>query len=160
MADVYSVRQTSNNAGTQIAAANAGANAGHRDVARNGLTKALAAFNIDFAVDGTNFASTELGAAGAVKDVLNTIATLATVVGYSAIRADAGANAGQVITVLVEGDFGTDTYDRTQFSAGNAESFAAHLEDLIQAKTSVGTGSVNLSSATVTAITGFPLAAV
>jgi hypothetical protein len=160
MANVYSVRQTSDNAGAQIAAANAGANAGHRDVARNGLTKALAAFNIDFAVNGTNFASTELGAAGAVKDVLNTIATLATVVGYSAIRADAEANAGQVITVLVEGDFGTDTYDRTQFSAGTAESFAAHLEDLIQAKTSVGTGSVNLSSATVTAITGFPLAAV
>jgi hypothetical protein len=155
MADVYSVRQTSNNAGTQIAAANAGANAGHRDVARNGLTKALAAFDIDFAVNGTNFASTELGAAGAVKDVLNTIATLATVVGYSAIRADAGANAGQVITVLVEGDFGTDEYDGT-----NAETFAAHLEDLIQAKTSAGTGSVNLSSATVTAVTGFPLAAV
>jgi hypothetical protein len=155
MADVYSVRQTSNNAGTQIAAANAGANAGHRDVARNGLTKALAAFDIDFAVNGTNFASTELGAAGAVKDVLNTIATLATVVGYSAIRADAGSNAGQVITVLVEGDFGTDEYDGT-----NAETFAAHLEDLIQAKTSAGTGSVNLSSATVTAVTGFPLAAV
>jgi hypothetical protein len=155
MADIYSVRQTSNNAGAQIAAANAGANAGHRDVARNGLTKALAAFDIDFAVNGTNFASTELGAAGAVKDVLNTIATLATVVGYSAIRADAGANAGQVITVLVEGDFGTDEYDGT-----NAETFAAHLEDLIQAKTAAGAGPVNLSSATVTAVTGFPLAAV
>jgi len=155
MADIYSVRQTSNNTGAQIAAANAGANAGHRNVARNGLTKALAAFDIDFAVNGTNFASTELGAAGAVKDVLNTIATLATVVGYSAIRADAGANAGQVITVLVEGDFGTDEYD-----GSNAETFAAHLEDLIQAKTSVGAGSVNLSSATVTAVTGFPLAAV
>jgi hypothetical protein len=155
MADIYSVRQTSDNTGTQIAAANAGANAGHRDVARNGLTKALAAFDIDFAVNGTNFASTELGAAGAVKDVLNTIATLATVVGYSAIRADSGANAGQVITVLVEGDFGTDEYD-----GSNAETFAAHLEDLIQAKTSAGTGSVNLSSATVTAVTGFPLAAV
>jgi hypothetical protein len=155
MADIFSVRQTSDNAGNQIAAANAGANAGHRNVARNGLTKALAAFDIDFAVNATNFASTELGAAGAVKDVLNTIATLATVVGYSAIRADAGANAGQVITVLVEGDFGTDEYD-----GSNAETFAAHLEDLIQAKTSAGTGPVNLSSATVTAVTGFPLAAV
>jgi hypothetical protein len=160
MADIFSVRQTSDNTGTQIAAANAGANAGHRNVARNGLTKALAAFDIDFAVHGTNFASTELGATGAVKDVLNTIATLATVVGYSAIRADGDANAGQVITVLVEGDFGTDRYDRTQFSAGTAESFAEHLEDLIRAKTAAGVGPVNLNAATVTAVTGFPLAAV
>lgn len=132
-----------------------GANAGHSNVARNGLTKALAAFDIDMAVNGTNFATTELGANGAVKDVLNTIATMATIVGTSALRADSGANAGQIITVLVEGDFGTDTYD-----GSNAETFAAHLEDLIQAKTSVGAGPVNLSSATVTAVAGFPLAAV
>ena len=152
MANLISVAQTVSNAGATVATL--GSNFGHRDIARNGLTKALAAFDIDFAVNGTNFASTELGAEGAVKDVLNTIATLATVVGYSALRSD-GANAGQVITVLVEGDFGTDTYD-----GSNAEAFAAHLEDLIQAKTSVGAGSVNLSSATVAAVAGFPLAAV
>ena len=80
---------------------------------------------------------------------------MGTIVGYSALRADSGANAGQIMTVLIEGDFGTDTYDGT-----NSETFAAHLEDLIQALTSVGAGSVNLSSATVTAVTGFPLAAV
>ena len=155
MADVYSVAQTYSNAGAAIAASQIGANAGHRDIARNGLTKALAAFDIDLAVNGTNFASTELGANGAVKAVLNRVATMGTIVGYSALRADSGSNAGQIMTVLIEGDFGTDTYDGT-----NSETFAAHLEDLIQALTSVGAGSVNLSSATVTAVTGFPLAAV
>lgn len=132
-----------------------GANFGHRNVARNGLTKALAAFNIDMAVNGTNFASTELGADGAVKEVLSAIATMATIVGYSVLRADGDANVGQVMTVLIEGDFGTDKYDGT-----NADTFAEHLEDLIQAKTAVGAGPVNLSSATVTAVVGFPLAAV
>ena len=155
MADVYSVAQTYSNAGAAIAASQIGANAGHRDIARNGLTKALAAFDIDLAVNGTNFASTELGANGAVKAVLNRVATMGTIVGYSALRADSGSNAGQIMTVLIEGDFGTDTYD-----GSNSETFAAHLEDLIQAKTSVGVGAVNLSSATVTAVTGFPLAAV
>ena len=143
MANLYTTAQTYNNLGVAVTAL--GANAGHRDVAR---------FDIDFAVNGTNFASTEIGPTGAVKEVLNTIATMATIVGTSALRSD-GANAGQVITVLVEGDFGTDTYDGT-----NSEAFAAHLEDLIQAKTSVGAGSVNLSSATVAAVAGFPLAAV
>ena len=141
--------------GTTVSSTTFGANAGHRDIARNGLTKALAAFDIDLAVNATNFASTELGAAGAVKAVLNRVATMGTIVGYSALRADSGSNAGQIITVLVEGDFGTDTYD-----GSNSETFAAHLEDLIQALTSVGAGSVNLSSATVTAVAGFPLAAV
>lgn len=152
MANLYTTAQTYNNLGVAVTAL--GANAGHRDVARAGLGKTLAAFDIDFAVNGTNFASTEIGPTGAVKEVLNTIATMATIVGTSALRSD-GANAGQVITVLVEGDFGTDTYDGT-----NSEAFAAHLEDLIQAKTSVGAGSVNLSSATVAAVAGFPLAAV
>ena len=152
MANLYTTAQTYNNLGVAVTAL--GANAGHRDVARAGLGKTLAAFDIDFAVNGTNFASTEIGPTGAVKEVLNTIATMATIVGTSALRSD-GANAGQVITVLVEGDFGTDTYD-----GSNAETFAAHLEDLIQAKTSVGAGSVNLSSATVAAVAGFPLAAV
>ena len=155
MANVYGVAQTYSNAGAAIAASQLGANAGHRDVARNGLTKALAAFDVDFAVNATDFSATELGAQGAVKEVLNVIATMGTIVGYSALRADGGANAGQVMTVLIEGDFGTDEYD-----GQNAETFAAHLEDLIQAKTAAGTGPVNLSSATVTAVTGFPLAAV
>lgn len=153
MADFISTTQTSG-AGVAGSVQLAG-NFGHRNVARNGLTKALAAFDIDFAVNGTNFASTELGAGGAVKNVLATVATMATIVGYSVLRADGDANAGQVMTVLVEGDFGTDRYDGT-----NSETLAAHLEDLIQAKTSVGAGPVDLSSATVTAVAGFPMAAV
>jgi len=155
MANLYTLAQTYANNNAAITASALGNNAGHRDVARNGLTKALAAFDIDFAVNATNFASTEIGPTGAVKEVLATVATMGTIVGTSVIRADAGANAGQIITVLVEGDFGTDRYDGT-----NLESLAAHLEDLIQAKTSVGVGAVNLSSATVTAVAGFPLAAV
>lgn len=139
---------------TTVGSTTFGANQGHTNRARNGLTKALAAFDIDFAVNATNFASTELGATGAVKEVLATIATMGVIVGYSVLRADAGGNAGQIMTVLVEGDFGTDTYDGT-----NSETFAAHLEDLIQAKTSVGAGPVDLSSATVTAVAGFPMAA-
>ena len=139
---------------TTVGSTTFGANQGHTNRARNGLTKALAAFDIDFAVNGTDFSSTELGAGGAVKEVLATIATMGVIVGYSVLRADAGANAGQVMTVLIEGDFGTDTYD-----GSNSETFAAHLEDLIQAKTSIGAGPVNLSSATVTAVAGFPLAA-
>ena len=139
---------------TTVASTTFGVNAGHNNRARNGLTKALAAFDIDFAVNATDFSATEVGPTGAVKEVLNVIATMGTIVGYSALRADAGANAGQVMTVLIEGDFGTDTYD-----GSNSETFAAHLEDLIQAKTAAGLGPVNLSSATVTAVTGFPLAA-
>jgi len=94
-----------------------------------------------------------MGPTGAVKEVVNTIKTMANIVGMSETRT-VGANDGQIITVLIEGDFGTDGYDGT-----NQETFAAHLEDLIQAKTSVGVGSVNLSSATVTAVAGFPLTA-
>jgi len=116
--------------------------------------KTLAAFDIDFAVNGTDFGDTEMGPTGAVKEVVNTIKTMGNIVGMSETRTD-GANDGQIITVLIEGDFGTDTYD----GGVVGETFAAHLEDLIQAKTSVGVGSVNLSSATVTAVTGFPLAA-
>jgi hypothetical protein len=153
MADFISTTQTSG-AGVAGSVQLAG-NYGHRDVARNGLTKALAAFDIDFAVNATNFASTELGAGGAVKEVLATVATMGVIVGTSAIRADSGANAGQIITVLVEGDFGTDTYDGT-----NSESLATHLQDLIRAKTSVGAGPVNLNAATVAAVAGFPMAAV
>ena len=131
--------------------------------------KDLNGFTIDFAVHATNFGSTEMGPNGAVQQVLAQIARQTTIVGYSALRADAGANAGQLIDVYVEGKFGTDTYDGT-----NSESLAAHLEDLIQALTTAGartaatiavsgessnTGGIDLSSATVTAMTGFPLIA-
>ena len=131
--------------------------------------KDLNGFTIDLGVNATNFGSTEMGPNGAVQQVLAQIARNTTIVGYSALRADAGANAGQLIDVYVEGKFGTDTYDGT-----NSETLAAHLEDLIQALTTAGartaatiavsgessnTGGVDLSTASVTAITGFPLIA-
>ena len=131
--------------------------------------KDLNGFTIDLAVNATNFGSTEMGPNGAVQQVLAQIARQTTIVGYSAFRADGGGNAGQLIDVYVEGKFGTDTYDGT-----NSETLAAHLEDLIQALTTAGirtaatiavsgesanaTGT-DLSSATVTAMTGFPLIA-
>jgi len=142
----------SNAAGSNVGGA-LGVNYGNADVALATTGKTLAAFDIDFAVNGTDFGDTEMGPTGAVKEVVNTIKTMANIVGMSETRTD-GANDGQIITVLIEGDFGTDGYDGT-----NQETFAAHLEDLIQAKTSVGVGSVNLSSATVTAVAGFPLTA-
>ena len=122
------------------------------NTSRSFLGKTLMGFTIDFAVDATNFSSTEMGAEGAVQAVLNVAAQTATIVGHSALRADSGANAGQLMDVYIEGEFGTDTYD-----GSNSETFAADLEDRIQALTSIGAGSVNLSSATVTALTGFPL---
>ena len=73
------------------------------------------------------------------------------IAGLSALRSY-GSNDGQVYTILVEGDFGSDTYD-----GSNSETLAAHLEDIIQANTSIGVGSVNLSSATVAAVSGFPM---
>ena len=77
---------------------------------------------------------------------------MATIVGYSENRSD-GSNNGQRIDFYVEGDFGTDTYDGT-----NSETFAAHLEDLIQGLgSSVGSNTIDLSSATITQGTGFPL---
>ena len=137
------------------------------NASRSFFGKDINGFTIDLAVNATDFGTTEMGPNGAVQQVLATIARQTTIVGYSALRADGGANAGQIFDVYVEGKFGTDTYDGT-----NSETLAAHLEDLIQALTTAGirtaatiavsgesanAGGVDLSSATVTALTGFPL---
>ena len=53
-------------------------------------------------------------------------------------------NTNANLSVAVEGEFGTDTYDGT-----NSETFAAYLQTELRLLTSVGAGSVNLSSATV-----------
>lgn len=112
----------------------------------------LNCFTIDLAVNATNFASTEMGPNGAVQEVLQVITGQFTVVGMSALRADGGGNAGQIFDVLIEQEYGTDTYDGT-----NSETLAAHLEDLIQARTAAGVGPVDLSSATVAVKEGFPM---
>ncbi len=119
---------------------------------RSFLGKTLDMYTIDFAVNATNFGSTEMGPNESVDVALRTIATMATIVGHSALRADSGANAGQLIDVYIEGDFPTDTYDGT-----NSETLAAHLEDLIQAIGTNNANGIDLSSATVTRGTGFPL---
>lgn len=118
---------------------------------RSYLGKTIMAFDIDYAVNGTNFDTTENGPTGAHQLILEQLQQTMNIVGLSALRSD-GSNNGQVYTIMVEGDFGTDTYDGT-----NSETLAAHLEDVIQANTSIGVGSVDLSSATVAAVAGFPM---
>jgi len=118
---------------------------------RSYLGKTIMAFDIDYAVNGTDFDSTENGPTGAHQLILEQLQQTMNIVGLSALRSD-GSNNGQVYTIMVEGDFGTDTYDGT-----NSETLAAHLEDVIQANTSIGVGSVDLSSATVAAVAGFPM---
>jgi hypothetical protein len=120
------------------------------NVSRNFNGRTIMGFTIDLAVNGTNFASTEMGPTGAVQAVLDVLRRNVTVIAMSALRTD-GSNAGQVFDIMVEGEYGTDTYD-----GQNSETLAAHLEDELQALTSVGVGTVSLASATVTASTGFP----
>jgi hypothetical protein len=121
------------------------------NVSRNFNGRTIMGFTIDLGVNATNFATTEMGPTGAIQTVLDVLRRNVTVIAMSALRADSGAVAGQVFDIMVEGEYGTDTYDGT-----NSETLAAHLEDEIQTLTSVGVGSVNLSAATVTASTGFP----
>jgi len=61
------------------------------------------------------------------------------ILGYGALT-----DTNTVSAMMIEGDYGTDTYDGT-----NSESLAAHLEDVIQALGTVD--SVNLSTTTVAA---------
>ena len=109
--------------------------------------KTVTAITVDFAVDGTNFSSTEMGALGAVQEAINTLSNQATPIIITKLRTD-GSNAGQVFDIVYEGEFGTDTYDGT-----NSETFAAYLQTELRLLTSVGAGSVNLNAATVVAAT-------
>jgi hypothetical protein len=61
------------------------------------------------------------------------------ILGYGALT-----DTNTVSAMMIEGDYGTDTYDGT-----NSETLAAHLEDVIQALGTVD--SINLSTATVAA---------
>ena len=111
--------------------------------------KTINCFTVDIAVNGTNMATANMGPGGVFQAILTALSRTCTIVGVSAVRTD-GSNAGQVFDVLVEGEFGTDTYDGT-----NSETFAAHLEDEVQALGTVN--SVNLGSATVVVKDGFPM---
>ena len=109
--------------------------------------KTITAVTVDFAVNGTDFSSTEMGPTGAVQTAIATLTQEATPIIITKIRSD-GSNDGQVFDMVFEGEFGTDTYDGT-----NSESLATYLQTVIRLLTSVGAGPVNLSSATVVAAT-------
>jgi len=115
---------------------------------KNGVT--LQFFEIDFGADvSAKLEATTAGARSPVVVALEAIQQVCSVEVIGTVQADSGSNAGQLLRIAVAalgGNFGTDTWDGTA-----SETFAAHLEDLVQA---AGTHqSVNLGSATVTAFT-------
>ena len=99
--------------------------------------KTITAVTVDFAVHGTDFSSTEMGALGAVQIALNTLTETSIPLIITKLRTD-GSNDGQVFDVVYEGEF-----------SGHAATLQARLRLL----TSVGAGPVNLGSATVVAAT-------
>ena len=107
--------------------------------------KTVTAVTVDFAVDGTDFSDTEMGALGAVQEAINTLSNQATPIIITKLRTD-GSNAGQVFDIVYEGEFGTDTYDGT-----NSETFAAYLQTELRLLTAAGSNDIDLSSATVVA---------
>tara|TARA_B100001013_G_scaffold172560_1_gene103584 strand:- start:10025 stop:10426 length:402 start_codon:yes stop_codon:yes gene_type:complete len=109
--------------------------------------KTITAVTVDFAVNGTDFTATEMGALGAVQAAISTLTKEAFPIIMTQIRSD-GSNDGQVFDMIFEGDFGTQKYD-----GSNDETFAAYLQTELRLLTSVGVGSVNLNGATVVAAT-------
>lgn len=93
-------------------------------------------------VDFVSAANGEENPGETIEFVLNTIGTVATIIGHSALY-----DSNTRMLVMIEGDFPTDTYDGT-----NSETLVAHLEDLIQAGGSAyGPNSFDASSITVAA---------
>jgi len=106
--------------------------------------KGLIQLTVDLAVNATNFATTENGPLDSVREVINEIEKVATILAMSSIRSD-GVNAGQVFDVILEGNFGSDDYN----GDGSATTLAAQLQVNIRLLTAAGENDVNLSSATV-----------
>ena len=94
--------------------------------------KTVTAVTVDFAVNGTNFSSTEMGPNGAVQEAIRALSNQATPIIITKLRSD-GSNDGQVFDVIYEGEFGTDTYDGT-----NSETFAAYLQTELRLLTTAG----------------------
>ena len=107
--------------------------------------KTVTAVTVDFAVNGTDFSDTEMGALGAVQEAILTLSNQATPIIMTKLRSD-GSNDGQVFDVIYEGEFGTDTYD-----GSNSETFADYLQTELRLLTAAGSNDINLSSATVVA---------
>ena len=116
---------------------------------KNGVT--LQFFNIDFGADVSAMLDTDLTNANPRSPVavaLEAIAQVATieVIGTVQNNGNGAGNDLRIAVAAIGGAYGTDTWDGT-----NSETFAAHLEDLVQA---AGTHQgVNLASALVTAFT-------
>ena len=95
--------------------------------------KTITAVTLDLAVNATDFSSTELGPNGAIQQVIAAMSKEATPIIITKLRADSGANAGQLMDFIYEGEFGTDTYDGT-----NSETFAAYLQTEVRLLTAAG----------------------
>ena len=95
--------------------------------------KTITAVTLDLAVNATDFSSTELGPNGAIQQVIAAMSKEATPIVITKLRADGGANAGQLMDFIYEGEFGTDTYDGT-----NSETFAAYLQTEVRLLTAAG----------------------
>jgi len=104
----------------------------------NFLGKTLAHLDIDFGAD----VSGKLGPTSAVASAMDAIQGA----GFNIVIIGPLHSADNNISVCVEGDFGTDTYD-----GSNSETLAAHLEDVLIDLGIVD--GVNFASATVTAKT-------
>jgi len=109
--------------------------------------KTITAVTVDFAVNGTDFADTEMGPLGAVQAAIATMTQEATPIIITALRSD-GSNDGQVFDMVFEGEFGTDTYD-----GSNSEAFAAYLQTVVRLLDAAGSNDIDLSNATVVAAT-------
>lgn len=113
---------------------------------KNGVT--LQFFQIDFGADVSAMLdadTTNANPRSPVAVALEAIAQVASIEVIGTVDNTGGTGQGLRIAVAaIGGAYGTDTYDGT-----NSETFAAHLEDLVQA---AGTHQgVNLASAAVTA---------
>ena len=97
--------------------------------------KTMTEVTLDIGVDAT--AST--GPNGAISKLLQAISGHATIIAYSALT-----GTGELMTVFLEGDFPTDTYDGT-----NNETYAAFLQTVVRELGTVD--SIDLTGATVTA---------
>lgn len=108
---------------------------------KNGVS--LQFFTVTFPSDvSSKLGATTLGVRSPVAVALEAIAQVASVEVIGTLQS--GGTELPLAVAALGGDFGTEKWDGT-----NSETFAAHLEDLVQAAGSHQ--SVNLASATVTA---------
>jgi hypothetical protein len=108
----------------------------------------LNCFTVDI-VAATNLATANMGPTGAYQAILTALSRNVTIVGVSALRTN-GTGDGRMFDVLVEGEYGSDTYDGV-----NSEALDVHLEDEVRALGTVN--SVSLAAATVVVKAGFPM---